>query len=345
MPEIIDGQPAMWRAIAHHPLNSLFSSQRWTEAVARTYGFKVSASIRNDTGNSGKADGAILFSHLSDLRGERIVCGPFSDYCDPLAGDVDTWCELVGPLISLGVPITLRCLCNQLPVKDERFARVSEAAWHGVDLARPEREIWDGFRGSARQNIRKAQRSGVKVRASHQLHDLHVFYEMHCHVRKSKYRLLPQPFAFFEHLHASFSETDGLTVLLAEIDGAPVAGAVFLGYGDTLYYKFNASMERGTCPNDLLVWEGIRIGQRLGLKLLDFGASDLDQPGLLRFKSKFATIERRIVRLQFEPEGYVDRRASAANKALRSLTHWLTDPSVPDRITQAAGGDFYALFC
>jgi hypothetical protein len=52
--------------------------------------------MRNDP----EAKGAILFSHLSDLRGERIVCGPFSDYCDPLTSDVDTWRELVAPLIS-----------------------------------------------------------------------------------------------------------------------------------------------------------------------------------------------------------------------------------------------------
>jgi hypothetical protein len=340
----IDGQPEMWGAIAHHPLNSLFSSQSWTEAVARTYGFKVSVSMKGIQ-NDGKADGAILYCHLSDLKGERIVCGPFSDYCDPLISDVDTWRELVAPLISLGFPITLRCLSNQLPAKDERFVKVSEAAWHGVDLARPELEIWDGFLRAACQNIRKAERSGVKVRASQELHDLHVFYEMHCHVRKSKYRLLPQPFAFFENLHASFAKNENLTVLLAEVDGSPVAGTVFLECGGTLYYKFNASLERGLCPNDLLVWEGIKIGQRRGLKLLDFGASDLDQPGLLRFKRKFATVEQRIFRLQFEPEGYLDRRASAINKTLSSLTHWLTDPSVPDPITQAAGADLYATFC
>jgi CelD/BcsL family acetyltransferase involved in cellulose biosynthesis len=341
---VIDGQPAMWRMIAHHPLNSLFSSQPWTEAVAQTYGFNVSVSMRSNRPN-GKADGAILFSRVSDLRGERIVCGPFSDYCDPLVSDADTWRELVAPLIGLGVPITLRCLRNQLPAKDERFVKVSEAAWHGIDLARSEAEIWDGFWGPARQNIRKAERSGVKVRASHKLSDLQVFYDMHCHIRKTKYRLLPQPFAFFEHLHASFAANDRLTVLLAEIDGTAVGATVFIACGDTLYYKFNASVASSTCPNDLLVWEGIRLGQSLGLKLFDFGASDLDQPGLLRFKRKFATIEQTISRLLCEPEGYLDRRASAANKALKSLSHWLTDPGVPDRITRSAGDDFYALFC
>lgn len=344
MLEHIDGQPEMWRAIAHHPLNSLFSSQSWTEAVARTYGFKISVSMKGIQ-NDGKADGAILYCQLSDLRGERIVCGPFSDYCDPLVSDVGTWRELVAPLISLGFPITLRCLSNELPAIDKRFVKVSEAAWHGVDLARPELEIWDSFLAAARQNIRKARRSGVKVRASQELQDLHVFYEMHCHVRKSRYRLLPQPFAFFENLHASFAGNDQLTILLAEVDGSPVAASVFLECRGTLYYKFNASLERSLCPNDLLIWEGIKIGQRRGLKLLDFGASDLDQPGLLRFKRKFATVERRIFRLQFEPEGYLDRRASAVNKTLSSLTYWLTDPSVPDPITQAVGAELYGVFC
>jgi hypothetical protein len=78
--EHMDGQPEMWRAIAH---NSLLSSQCWTETVARTYGFKVSVSMKGIQ-NDGKSDGAILYCRLSDLKGERIVCGPFSDHSDPL---------------------------------------------------------------------------------------------------------------------------------------------------------------------------------------------------------------------------------------------------------------------
>src|ERR1700747_3507686 len=102
----LNGQPALWGPIANHPLSSLFSSQPWTEAVARTYGFTVSASLTDDaTPNDG-----VLFCHLHDLRGERLVCGPFADYCDPLVNDLGTWRELIDPLISLGVPITLRCL-------------------------------------------------------------------------------------------------------------------------------------------------------------------------------------------------------------------------------------------
>ena len=343
MAEVIAEEPAMWEAIAHHPLNSLFSSRPWAEAVARTYGFEVSASMARE-GSPQKAAGALLFSRISDLRGERIVCSPFSDYCDPLAEDVKTWRELVAPLIASGVPVTLRCLHNRIPVEDERFAKVGEAAWHGINLDRAEADIWNGLHGTARQNIRKAQREGITIRRGATLEDVHAFYRMHCHVRKSKYRMLPQPFAFFEQLHGAFAD-NGLTVLLAKLEGTPVAGSLYIAHGKTLFYKFNASVDRALCPNDLLVWEGIRLGLERGLTLFDFGASDLDQPGLLRFKRKFATVERTIVRLSCVPEGYVDPRARAAGGTLNALSHWLTEPNVPDEITQAASADFYRMFC
>lgn len=343
MAEVIVAQPSIWQAIAHHPLNSLFSSRPWAEAVAATYGFEISASVQSDR-SSERITGALLFSRICDLKGERIVCSPFSDYCDPLAEDTETWRALVAPLVASGVPVTLRCLHNRIPLEDARFEKVGEAAWHGIDLDRSQTEIWDGLFKNARRDIKKAERDGVTIRCGRSLDDLQIYYRMHSQVRKSKYRMLPQPFAFFEQLHAAFGN-DGLEVVFAEIDGTAVAGSVHLAHGDTLYYKFNASVDRALCPNDLLVWEGIKLGLERGLKLFDFGASDLDQPGLLHFKRKFASIERTIVRLACVPEGHVDTRAQSASGTLKALSHWLTEPGVPDAITQAASADFYRLFC
>ena len=335
-------QDSFWTATASHKLGGLFSSAPWTRAVARTYGFTVSAAVR---GGGGGLDSALLFSHVSDLRGDRIVCGPFCDYCDPLVDDADAWRDIVAPVLALRLPVTLRCLRNDAPAQDPRFAVAGRAAWHGVDLTRAEAELWRGFDGSARQNVRKAQRLGVTVREGRSLDDVRTFFEMHCHVRKVKYRLLPQPFALFEQLHAEFAPEDRIVVLLAECAGAVLAGILFLQWGDTLYYKFNASVERQSCPNDLLIWEGIRLGQRRGMRRLDFGASDYAQPGLLRYKGKYATEQREIVRLRWQPHEHADPRAEEAGKALSRMTDLLTDPAVPDSVTRAAGEAFYALFC
>lgn len=342
-PRLIDAdQDAFWAATEGHRFGSLFSSAPWQRAVARTYGFAISAAI----GPGGPSHSALLYTRVADLRGERIVCGPFCDYCDPLAEEAALWRELIEPVLALRLPVTLRCLRNEAPLRDEaRFATAGRAAWHGIDLARPEASLWDGFEGSARQNIRKARRLGLTVREGRSLDDVRVFFDMHCAVRKTRYRLLPQPFALFANLHAAFAAEERIVVLLAEDAGRPVAGILFLVWGDTLYYKFNASTDRQGCPNDLLMWEGIRLGQRLGLRLMDLGASDHAQPGLLRYKAKFATTQAEITRLRWTPPGYTDPRGEEAGRLLSRMTDLFTAPGVPDEITRAAGEALYAQFC
>ncbi len=338
---VIEGSDTgVWAALTEHPSSSLFTSRPWMEAVAATYGFTISASARFIENN---ARSALFFSHISDVRGERIVSFPFSDFFDPLVSDVAEWRELVAPLLARRVPVSLRCLRNNIVAADGRFQPVSQLAWHGIDLTRPEDAIWAGLASTARTRIRKARNRQLVVREGRALDDVRKFYEMHCHVRKSKYRLLPQPFAFFERLYAAFAP-QRLTVLLAEDQGCPVAGTFFIEWADTLYYKFNASLDQTGAPNDLIIWEALRMGQRRGLKLMDFGASDLDQPGLLRFKRKYATEERAIVRYLWEPPEYDAACSQRAGQLLGGLTQLLTDPAVPDDITRAAGDMLYGLF-
>ena len=70
--------------------------------------------------------------HIRDVRGDRIVCLPFSDYCDPLVDDVRLWNDVVEPLVPLEVPVRLRCLRNRLPAQDPRFVLSRTAKWHGT---------------------------------------------------------------------------------------------------------------------------------------------------------------------------------------------------------------------
>lgn len=333
-------ESGFWDELFDHQFGSLFTSRPWMEAIAATYGFTISAStrfVRNDAA-------ALIFAHISDIRGERIVSFPFSDFCDPLVNDVGQWCELIAPLLARRVPVAVRCLRNLLPAADARFRQDGRWAWHGVDLTRPVDVLWAGLSGVARTAIRKAGRALV-VREGRSLDDVRTFYAMHCHVRKTKYRLLPQPFTFFEQLYAAFGPSGRLTVLLAEDQGVSVGGSFFIEWGDTLYYKFNASTDRTGSPNDLVLWEGIRMGQRRGLKLLDLGASDLGQRGLLRFKQKYATEEREIVRYRWEPQEYDFACSRQTDQLLTGITQLLTDPTVPDAITRAAGDKMYGLFC
>jgi CelD/BcsL family acetyltransferase involved in cellulose biosynthesis len=332
----------IWPDLADNRLSSLFSSLPWIEVLARTYDFKILASA---SPKLGKAESAILFSLVSDLRGDRVVCLPFSDYCDPLVEDSESWSELIEPILAFGLPITLRCLHNDLPVDDTRFSTMRQAMWHEVDLKRSEEELWQGFTGSARQNVRRAKRNGVVVREGRSLEMVRTFYRMHLQLRKSKYRLLAQPAAFFDNLHQLFAPSERLSVLLAEVRGTPVAGIFFLQWGDTLYYKFNASVDSSLGSNDLLMWEGIRWGRGRGFARLDLGLSDPAQPGLIRYKQKYATRGGVISMLRWQPSHQADGRSEQIGHVFNRLTHLLTDPAVPDEITAAGGDELYRFFC
>jgi CelD/BcsL family acetyltransferase involved in cellulose biosynthesis len=330
------------RSLQSHRLASLFSSPLWIEALAETYGFDILASVRAD---KSEPDAAILFSPIRDFCCSRVVVLPFSDYCDPLVDDEATWNDLVEPILLLNCPVRLRCLGNSLPGNDARFSLYKRAKWHSIDLTRSEDDLWAELSAQARQNIRRACANDVVIREGKSAEDVHTFYRMHFHLRKTKYRLLAQPVAFFESLYAKFSSNgDLVTVLIAEQDDTAVAGLFLLQWGRTLYYKFNASCDQSARPNDLLVWRAMLLGHRLGLSTLDFGLSETTQPGLLRFKRKFATEERDICFYQWLPSEDHRTAGREASDVLGHVTSLFTNTLVPDEITKAAGEKLYRYF-
>jgi hypothetical protein len=333
-----------WSAhFSGHRLTSLFSSPEWIEILSRTYGIDIQASLLQNQ----SVCAALLFSHIRDVRGDRIVCLPFSDYCDPLVDDARLWNDVVEPLVPFEVPVRLRCLRNRLPAQDPRFVLSRTAKWHCTDLTRAEDELWAGISPQARQNIRHALRSGVVVREGRSVEDAQIFYRMHLLTRKNKYRLLAQPFAFFENIFTVFGNGDRVVALIAECDGVPLAGIILLPFRDVLYYKFNASVDQKYRANDLLAWHAILFGHRRALTTLDFGVSETNQPGLIRYKKKFASEEREIHFYDWVPQrlhNARDARGEEVSEILGYVTQLLTDPGVPDEITRAAGDKLYRLF-
>ncbi|MDQ4102913.1 MAG: hypothetical protein M3186_04105, partial [Actinomycetota bacterium] len=112
-----------------------------------------------------------------------------------------------------------------------------------------------------------------------------------------------------------------------------------------LYYKFGASLHGHLAlrPNDAIFWAGIRWGVQRGARLLDWGLSDLDQPGLIAYKRKWATEERQIVTLR--AGGEQARSYPEAGLMLGELTRLFTEDSVPDDVTRQAGALLYRYFC
>lgn len=332
-----------WRRLAEGELGSVFTSPPWIDAVCATYGFTPECRILL----SGRGDpiAGLAWVAVSDIRGDRLSSLPFSDRADPLVDDTAAWASLIDGVVTDAAPLSLRCFDIGVACEDRRFEQTGAAAWHGTPLAGTVEEIHGRLSKHARRNIALAVRHDVRVVADRGLEAVRRFHGLHVALRKRKYRLLAQPVELFDRIWHAFAPDDAIVTMLAFAGDELIAGAIFLVWNDVLYYKFGASRHEHLAlrPNDAIFWAGIRWGAERGMRLVDWGLSDLDQPGLVAYKRKWATEERTIVTLR--AGGDNARTSPEAGAVLGELTRLLTEESVPDEVSAQAGSLLYRYFC
>ncbi len=335
---------ARWQTLVDRGPSDVFHSPSWLRVLAKTYGYEPRAAILLDEHKQPVA--GLPYCTIEGIPARRIAAPPFSDFCDPIVSDLDDWRNLIQPLLEEGCRVTLRCLHNEVPLMGDLVPLVDRAKWHGLDLRPGTEAIWQGLHGSARRAVRKARSEGVTVRPANDVDELRKFYELHLRVRKYKYRLLAQPYAFFASIWDEFVAPGNGELLLALQDDAIIGGVFFLEWKDVLYYKFNASDPSlvSSRPNDLVIWSAIERAQERGLTLLDFGLSDWDQDGLVRYKRKYASEEKTISFLRHDPAGDATQEARQVRELLPGLTDLFTKEDVPDGISERAGELLYRFF-
>lgn len=335
----------LWDRLVQRQHSSLFHSPLWIKALQSTYGFETFAIVVLD--KSGEPIAGVPFCKINDFLGGRIVSLPFSDYCDPLVEDKLTWEKLFEVVAQENCSAVFRCLHNSIVLLDSRLAADKRAKWHGLSVEPDLDQLWRGMHNSVRRAVNKAIKEGVRVEIVSDRKILERFFQMHLKVRKNKYRLLAQPYEFFENVWQAFLEAEKLFMMVANYQGKMIAGSLFIGWDRTLYYKFNASdpLYLGSRPNDLLIWEAIKIAKLRGYTALDLGLSDDDQDGLIRFKRQFGCTEKDIVHQRYLPANLNGQQSrEEARNLLGKLTQLFTDESVPDPITAAGGSILYRFF-
>lgn len=339
----INETPHWQTLLATYP-SDVFHSPPWLAVLHQTYGFHIRARLRLD--ENGQPQAAIPYVRVQDMMDSRLVSLPFSDFCDPLVDSTESWHCLIDSLLNENLPLSLRCLHNAIPVTEPRLPTVYQAYWHSLDLTSDDDSRWQGLASSARRAIKKAQSSGVVVKIAESKNDLRAFYELHMRVRKEKYSMVAQPYAFFENIWNNFVEPGNGALIVATCGGKVVGGVFFLVWNNRFYYKFNASdfdyiQYR---PNDLVVWEASKYGHSRGYDYLDFGLSDSDQEGLVRYKRKYATQEKQVSFLRHTPDGFPSEETRQLRQLFPQLTDLFVNEGVPNHITEKAGAILYRYF-
>ena len=252
----------------------------------------------------------------SIITGKRAVSLPFTDFCPVMCPDQKTFDSYIKDIIEYGKKkawkyLELRSGTNFL----RQHPPHSAFAIHYLNLAQNSKEIFQSFRSSTKRNIKKAQKSGLKIEVSNELEPVKTFYHLHCITRK-RHGVPPQPFRFFRNIYRYvISGNKGLTVT-ASFKGNVVAAAIFFYLSDQAIYKFGASdlKYQNLRPNNLVMWEAIRYFAERGFKTFHFGRTEPENRGLLQFKRGWGTKEETLnyYRYDFRQKTFIQGSSKAA---------------------------------
>jgi len=164
-----------------------------------------------------------------------------------------------------------------LPTKRHKVTMVLEL------LATPD-DQWRGFDSKLRNQVRKAQKSGLQFKRGH-LELLDGFYE----VFARNMRDLGTPVyskQFFRNVLETFADTTA--VIAVFLDGRIIAAGIASWFQRRFEVPWASSIRdyKSMCPNHMLYWEAIQFAIERGFRQFDFGRSTPNE-GTYNFKKQW----------------------------------------------------------
>ncbi len=332
-----------WDALASgHARASIFHSSGWLRALQMSYGYQPVAYTLTSPGS--ELENAILFCRVSSwATASRLVSLPFSDHCEPLvSSDADAIEILRGVLHDADVTgvrtVELRpnTFGSDLLRSQLLFGNGDSFSLHQIDLRPSEDQLIRSFdKDCIQRRIRHAEKEGMLYREGYSEELLKIFFHLLLKTRR-KHRLPPQPITWFRNLADFLGDRLRIRVLLKE--DSPVAAILTLRWKDTVTYKYSCSdpdfSKLGASV--LLLWKAIQEEKQAGLNWFDLGRSDLDNPGLVKFKSHWGATHTTISYWEFPAPTKPQTNHSTLQKVAGQFFEHM-----PDRFLITAGRLLY----
>jgi hypothetical protein len=232
----------------------------------------------------------------SFLTGRRGVSLPFTDFCEPLVSADGQFEELFREATAYGKSNGWKSL--ELRGGGAFLAgRPASSAYlvHTLDLTGGEKAVYAGIRESTRRSVRKARATGVNLEILTTETAMRKFYRLN-QITRREHGLPPQPYRFFEEVHAQVISKGHGFVAMASHGSEAIAASVYFHFGKRAIYKYGASDRRfqHLRPNNLVMWEAIRQSIGDGCTSLSLGRTDPEHTGLRQFKTGWGGEEHSI---------------------------------------------------
>ncbi len=165
-----------------------------------------------------------------------------------------------------------------------------------LDLNHTEDELLKSFHSKTRYNIRLAEKKGVVVKEMSDLDGFEIFSKLYFETckRQKYYGHTPKYHKIiWENLKKNIAH-----ILIAFYDNVPLASYELFYFKNTLYYPYGGTsiQHRNLMASNLLMWEAIKLGKKLGATKFDMWGSlgpdydpSNDWAGFTRFKEGYNT--------------------------------------------------------
>jgi hypothetical protein len=281
--------PEWDQQILRLPGSSFFHALNWADVLRKTYNFKP-VYLYNCEGNS-FVNLLPLMEIDSVFTGKKGVCLPFTDVCEPIAETDHEFQKLFDQAVALGKKRKWKHLEIRGGEKYLSKEKPSQFFFgHILDLLPGQNKIFMGLRSSTRRNIKKAIKNKVEVTISTSMESMKEFYRLNVMTRR-EHGLPPQPFNFFRNLHDLVIKKDLGFIVTASKDNIIIAANVYFKFGNKVTYKYGASDKNfhHLRANNLVMWEAINWSINHGFSKLCFGRTELQNNGLIQFKTGWGT--------------------------------------------------------
>jgi lipid II:glycine glycyltransferase (peptidoglycan interpeptide bridge formation enzyme) len=266
------------------------NDEKFVSAIKKTYSNCKPVGI-----SSGKNFLPFIFLK-SKILGSKIINFPFLDtgsFSYPIGREEIKKVKSLsnGELIEIRMDESFR---NFKKLKEnfirEGFCDVDEKYQMVLKLL-PLEKMWKKFHKHTRNDIRKAEKSGLILKKIDNKKELKKFYGLYS-VEMRNFGTPQHSFKFFKNLYSELKD-DFFGFNCYKNERIIASAVLFFGLNEA-YLSFNVSNSkfRNYRPNDLLYWEIIKEGIKRKIKKISFGQVDIfsedsHSVGLYKFKLKW----------------------------------------------------------
>lgn len=285
--------------VAAHSLGSPYHRHAWMDVINQAFGHETKYLVA-ETGR-GVAGVLPLVFFRSRLFGRFTVSMPFLNYGGILADGPEAEREL----LDRAIEETRRAGGSYLELRHTRqhFRDLSPKR-HKVVMELPLASSvdlqWDALDRKVRNQVRKAEKSGLDVRSGG-LELLPEFYAVFAHNMRDLGTPVYSP-RFFREVLTTFAECSRVFTVRAH--GRPVAASLVHWHDDTIEVPWASALREFNplCANVLLYWHMVRFAVDRGFRTFDLGRSTPGE-GTYHFKKQWGAEPRELVWEYWTAEG------------------------------------------